>query len=75
MSKNALSASFTHAAATVLPGALLLLSTGGGGWGLAIANIPQPLPHIPPDAVVLMSIGTNDVPGFIGSPHDAAIRR
>ncbi len=53
---NSLSGSFNH-----------VVNIGRDGSGLTIPTVPQPLSHIPRGAVVLMSIGTNDVPSFFGA--------
>lgn len=49
-----------------------VVNLGRDGSGLTIANKPQPLDNIPRGAVVLMSIGTNDVGTFMTAP-DATI--
>lgn len=124
MSKNALTSSFSRAAAKVLLGVTLLLATGSDtyaqeqprrsapadttrratntdtltvvtwgdsigngignsltgsfnrvvnlgrdGSGLTIDNKPRPLDNLPRGAVVLMSIGTNDVGTFMTAPE------
>ncbi len=47
---------------------------GKDGSGLLIANHSNPLDHIPAGAVVLMSIGTNDVGPLMGSGNKAITR-
>lgn len=49
-----------------------VVNLGRDGSGLTIANKPQPLDNLPRGAVVLMSIGTNDVGSFMTAP-DATI--
>lgn len=46
-----------------------VVNLGRDGAGLTIPNKPQPLDNIPRGAVVLMSIGTNDVGTFMTAPQ------
>lgn len=48
-----------------------LINKGKDGSGLTIANLAEPLNNVPAGAVVLMSIGTNDVGTFIGASDKA----
>lgn len=46
-----------------------VVNLGRDGSGLTIANKPRPLDNLPRGAVVLMSIGTNDVGTFMTAPQ------
>ncbi len=48
-----------------------LINKGKDGSGLVIANRADPLNNVPKGAIVLMSIGTNDVDSFIGASDKA----